>query len=79
MIGRTRPHLPRVTAEKQMSARMSQAAPVGDASIPAASAASAFVAAFSWRLLAGGVMIGAEVARMTVSVKKSPSLARGLS
>ena len=53
MIRRTRRHVPRVTAQKQMGARMSQAAPVGDASIPAASATDAFIAAFSWRLLSG--------------------------
>jgi hypothetical protein len=48
-----------------MGARMSQAAPVGDASIRAASATGAFIAAFSCRPLFGGVMIGAEVGRMT--------------
>jgi hypothetical protein len=48
-----------------MGARMSQAAPLGDPSIPAASATDACVAAFSRRPLHGGVMIGAEVGRMT--------------
>jgi hypothetical protein len=51
-----------------MGARMSQAAPVGDASIPAASETGAFIAAFSWQPLSGGVMIGAEVGRMTSRV-----------
>jgi len=48
-----------------MGARVSQAAPVGDASIPVASATGAFIAAFCWQPLSGGVMIGAEVGRMT--------------
>jgi len=48
-----------------MGARVSQAAPVGDASFPAASATGAFLAAFRWQRLSGGVMIGAEVGRMT--------------
>ena len=43
-----------------MGARMSQAAPVGDASIPAASETDAFIAAFCWQPLSGGVMIGAR-------------------
>jgi hypothetical protein len=32
---------------------MSQAAPVGDTTIPAASATDAFIAVFSWVLLSG--------------------------
>ena len=40
-----------------MHARVSQAAPVGDASIPAASTTGAFIAAFC-QPLSGGVMIG---------------------
>ena len=43
-----------------MGARMSQAAPVGDASIPAASATGAFIAAFCRGPLSSGVMIGAR-------------------
>jgi hypothetical protein len=48
-----------------MNARMSQAAPLGDASIPAAFATDAFIAAFCWQPLSGGVLIGAEVGRIT--------------
>jgi hypothetical protein len=33
--------------------------PLGDASLPAASAAGAFIAAFSWQLLSRGATIGA--------------------
>jgi hypothetical protein len=51
-----------------MHARVSQAAPLGDASLPAASATGAFIAAFSWQPLFGGLMIGAEVGRMTIRV-----------
>jgi hypothetical protein len=54
-----------VTAQKQMGARMSQAAPIGDASIPAAAATDAFIAEISWRPLFVGVMIGVEAGRMT--------------
>jgi hypothetical protein len=39
--------------------------PLGDPSFPAASATGAFIAAFIWQPLFGGVMIGAEVGRMT--------------
>jgi hypothetical protein len=42
-----------------MGAFVSQAAPLGDASIPAASATSALIAALSWQPLSGVVMIGA--------------------
>jgi len=48
-----------------MGARVSQATPFGDTSIPTASATDAFIAAFCWQPLLGGVMIGAEVGRMT--------------
>ncbi|HUE13890.1 MAG TPA: hypothetical protein VMR25_06990 [Planctomycetaceae bacterium] len=54
-----------MTDDTTMGARVSQVVPVGDASIPAASATGAFIAAFSWRLLFGGVLIGAEVGRIT--------------
>jgi hypothetical protein len=47
-----------------MGARMSQATPVGDATIPTTSATDTCIAAFSWRLPSGGVTIGAEVGRM---------------
>jgi hypothetical protein len=43
-----------------MGTSVSQAATLGDASFPAASATDAFMAAFSWWLLSGGVMIGEE-------------------
>jgi hypothetical protein len=56
-----------------MGARVSQATPFGDASIPTASATGAFVAAFSWQPLSGGVMIGAEVGRMTSRAGESPA------
>ena len=42
---------------------MSRAAPLGDLFLPATPATGAFIAAFSWQPLAGGVMIGAEVGR----------------
>jgi hypothetical protein len=48
-----------------MGARVSQVAPLGDASLPAASATGAFIAVFCWQPLFGGVMIGAEAGRMT--------------
>jgi hypothetical protein len=48
-----------------MGSSVSQATAVGDASIPAASARDAFIAAFSRQRLVGGVMIGAQVGRMT--------------
>jgi len=48
-----------------MGACVSQVAPVGDASIPAASATGACTAAFPWQPLSGGAMIGAGVGRMT--------------
>ena len=48
-----------------------QAAPLGPASFRAASATDAFIAAFSWRLLSRGVMIGAEVGRMSSHVGDS--------
>jgi hypothetical protein len=46
-----------------MGTSVSQVVPVGDASLPAAFATGAFIAAFSWQPLSGGVMIGAEVGR----------------
>jgi hypothetical protein len=60
-----------MTAQKQMSARVSRAVPLGTASFPAASATDAFIAAFSWQPLSGGVTIGAEVGRMTSRVGQS--------
>jgi hypothetical protein len=48
-----------------MGASVSQAAPLGDTSLPAASATGTFIAAFTWQPLSGGVMIGAKVDRMT--------------
>ncbi len=42
-----------------MGTCVSQAAPLGDASLPAAFATGAFIAAFTWQPLFGGVMIGA--------------------
>jgi hypothetical protein len=48
-----------------MGTSVSQAAPLGDASIPATSATGACIAAFSWRLPSGWVMIRATVGRMT--------------
>jgi len=50
---------------------VSQAAPLGDASLPAASATGAYVAAFCRQPLSGGVTIGAEVGRMTSRVGES--------
>jgi hypothetical protein len=44
---------------------VSQSAPIGDPSSLAAFAADAFIAAFSWQPLSGGVMIAAEVGRIT--------------
>jgi len=46
-----------------MGTSVSQAAPLGDKSLPAASAMDAF--ALSWQPLSGGVMIGAEAGRIT--------------
>ena len=54
-----------------MGASVSQAALLGDASLPAGSATGAFIAAFSWQPLSGGVMIGAEVGRMMSRVGES--------
>ncbi len=48
-----------------MGACVSQAAPLGDAFLPAPSATDAFIAAFFWQPLSGWVMIAAEVGRMT--------------
>jgi len=48
-----------------MGSSVSQAAPLGDTSLPAASVTDAFIAAFSWRPLSGGVTIAAELGRMT--------------
>jgi hypothetical protein len=48
-----------------MGTSVSQGAPLGDKSLPAASATDAFIAAFSWQPLSGGVMIAAEVGRIT--------------
>jgi hypothetical protein len=44
---------------------LSQAAPLGNASFPPASATGAFIAAFSWQPLSGGVMVRTEMGRMT--------------
>jgi hypothetical protein len=65
MMRRTRRNLPRVTASNQIGTSVSQAVPLGDASLRAASATGAFIAAFNWQPLSGGVMIGAAVGRMT--------------
>jgi hypothetical protein len=54
-----------------MGTRLSQAAPLGDVSFLAESATGAFIAAFCWQTLLGGVMIGAEVGRMTSRVGES--------
>jgi hypothetical protein len=51
-----------------MGTWVSQGAPLVNASLPAASATSAFIAAFSWQSLAGGVMIAAEVGHLTIRV-----------
>jgi hypothetical protein len=51
-----------------MGASVSQAAPLGAASFRAAT--DAFIAAFCWQPLSGGVLIGAEVGRMTSRVPK---------
>jgi hypothetical protein len=48
-----------------MGISVSQAGPLSDASLPAASATGAFIAVFCWQPLFGGVMIGAEAGRMT--------------
>jgi hypothetical protein len=45
--------------------------PLGDLFFPAASATDAFIAAFSWQPLFGGVMIAAELGRMTSRVGES--------
>jgi hypothetical protein len=71
MIGRTRRHLSRVTVLILMRAWVSQAVPLGDASLPAASATGAPIAAVSWQPLSGGVMIGAEVGRRASRVGDS--------
>jgi hypothetical protein len=65
MTGQTRRHTPRVTVQTLMGASVSQAAPLGDAFLPAASATGDFIAAFTWQPLFGGVMIEADVGRMT--------------
>lgn len=54
-----------------MGAWVSRAISFGDASLPKSSATDAFIAAFSWQPLSGGVMIGAEVGRMTSRVGES--------
>jgi hypothetical protein len=54
-----------------MGTSVSQAASLGDASLGAASATGAFTAAFCWQTLLGGVMIWAEVGRMTSRVGES--------
>jgi hypothetical protein len=56
---------PRVTRQTLMGARVSQAAPLGDASLLTASATGAVIAAFSWQPAFRGVTISAEVGRMT--------------
>jgi hypothetical protein len=48
-----------------MGACVSNAAPLGDTSLLAASATDAFIAAFCWQPLSGGMMIGGEAGRMT--------------
>jgi hypothetical protein len=48
-----------------MKASVSGVVPLGDPSFPAASATDAFIAAFSWQQLSGGVLIGAELGRIT--------------
>lgn len=48
-----------------MGTCVSRAAPLGDASFPAASATGASIAAFSREAPSGGMMVGAEVGRMT--------------
>jgi hypothetical protein len=53
-----------------MGTRVSQAVPLGDASLPAASATGAFIAVLCWQPLSGGVMIGAEVDRMTKPLRR---------
>jgi hypothetical protein len=56
-----------MTEETTMQAPMSPSAYIsfGAASFPLASVTGAFVAAFCWQLLSGGVMIAAEAGRMT--------------
>jgi len=48
-----------------MGATMSGVVPLGDPSFLPASETDAFIASFCWQSLSGGVMIGAEVGRMT--------------
>jgi hypothetical protein len=50
---------------------VTRAAPLGNASFAATSAMGAFIAAFSWQPLSGGVMIGAEAGRVTSRVGES--------
>jgi len=54
-----------------MGISVSQAGPLSDASLPAASATGAFIAVFCWQPLFGGVMIGAEAGRMTSRFRES--------
>jgi hypothetical protein len=65
VIGRTRRHLLCVTVLIFVGAWVSQVAPLGDPSLPAASATDALIAAFTRQPLSVGVMIGAEAGRMT--------------
>ena len=44
-----------------MGTSVSQADPLGDASLPTAAVMGAFVASFAWQPLSGGVMIGGEI------------------
>jgi hypothetical protein len=58
-----------------MGASVSGVVLLDDPSFLAASATDAFIAACSWQPLFGGVMIGAEVGRMTSrSAKAAPEI-----
>jgi hypothetical protein len=54
-----------------MGASVSDAAPLGDASFGPCPRQGAFIAAFSWQPVYGGVMIGAGVSGMTSRVDES--------
>ena len=54
-----------------MGTSVSQAAPLGDASLPAAAATGDFIAVLCWQQLSGGVMIAAEVGRRTSRFRES--------
>jgi hypothetical protein len=54
-----------------MGSSVSGVVPLGDPSFLAAPATGAFIAAFPWQPLSGGVMIGVELGRMTTRFGES--------